>query len=199
MNHSSNDAGYLEIFVGCMYSGKTSKLLEIYKQCKFCNIPVTVINHSFDNRYHNTMMSSHDKVMIPCIQAKTVGEVWDNYDLDTIYDNNCENVEVHAAKIILINEAQFFEDLYPYVLKMLAAKKTVIISGLDGDFERAKFGQILDLIPLCDKITKLHSLCSLCKDGTPGIFSLRIGAEKQQTLIGSDNYMPVCRKCYEAK
>ena len=41
---------YLEIFLGCMYSGKTSKLVEIYKQCKFCNINVAVINHCFDKR-----------------------------------------------------------------------------------------------------------------------------------------------------
>jgi thymidine kinase len=189
MNPSSNDAGYLEIYLGCMYSGKTSKLLEIYKQCKFCNISVAVINHNFDTRYHNTMMSSHDKVMVPCIQANTIKEIWDL--------NSDNNNAIHLAKIILINEAQFFEDLYPYVVKMLDAKKTVIISGLDGDFKRAKFGQILDLIPLCDKITKLHSLCSLCKNGNPGIFSRRISDETQQTLIGSDNYLPVCRKCYE--
>jgi thymidine kinase len=68
---------------------------------------------------------------------------------------------------------------------------------LDGDFERKKFGTILDLIPLCDKVTKMTSLCSRCRDGTAGIFSLRITQEKTQFLIGSDNYIPVCRKCYE--
>jgi len=37
----------------------------------------------------------------------------------------------------------------------------------------------------------------MCKDGTPGIFSKRISGEKQQVLVGSDNYIPVCRNCYE--
>ena len=76
-------------------------------------------------------------------------------------------------------------------------KKKIYIGGLDGDFERKKFGKILDLIPLCDKITKLVSLCSLCKNGTPGIFSMRLSQEKEQKVIGSDNYIPVCRNCYE--
>jgi thymidine kinase len=71
------------------------------------------------------------------------------------------------------------------------------VSGLDGDFERKKFGQILDLIPLCDKVTKMTSLCSLCKNGTPGLFSMRLTKEKEQMLIGSTNYIPVCRVCYE--
>ena len=61
-----------------------------------------------------------------------------------------------------------------------------------------KFGQILDLIPLSEKVTKLTSLCSICKNGTPGIFSKRITTETEQTVVGSDNYIPVCRKCYHA-
>ena len=32
---NSNTKAYLEIIIGCMYSGKSSKLIEIYKQCKF--------------------------------------------------------------------------------------------------------------------------------------------------------------------
>jgi thymidine kinase len=80
---------------------------------------------------------------------------------------------------------------------MLFNKKRVYISGLDGDFERKKIGQILDLIPLCDKVTKLTSICNKCKNGTPGIFSKRLTGEKEQTVIGADNYIPVCRECYE--
>ena len=80
---------------------------------------------------------------------------------------------------------------------MLKWNKKIYICGLDGDFERKKFGSILDLIPLCDKVEKLSSLCSICKDGAPGIFSLRLTKEKQQTLVGSNNYIPVCRNCYE--
>ena len=80
---------------------------------------------------------------------------------------------------------------------MLELNKKVYICGLDGDFERKKFGTLLDLIPLCDKVCKLTSLCSLCKDGTPGIFSMRLTKESEQIVVGSDNYIPVCRKCYK--
>ena len=79
----------------------------------------------------------------------------------------------------------------------LSSGKKIYVGGLDGDFERKKFGQILDLIPLCDKVTKLTSLCSLCKNGIYGIFSKRITNEKEQTVVGSNNYIPVCRDCYE--
>ena len=196
---SFSKSGYLEIILGPMYSSKTTTLLEIYKKCKFCNISVAVINHSIDVRYHESMISTHDKIMAPCIQTTLLRNIWDYKDIDSSFnnENSGNHIQLRTADVILINEGQFFKDLYTVVEDMLQNNKRVYICGLDSDFERKKFGQILDLIPLCDKVTKLTSLCSQCKDGTPGIFSMRLTSEKQQTLVGSDNYIPVCRKCYK--
>ena len=200
MTDSKNTASYLELIIGPMYSSKSTMLLEIYKNCKFCNIPVIIINHSIDTRYHESMVSTHDKIMAPCIQTTKLTSIWDYNDIESKFNEKGENhIKLRTANVILINEGQFFEDLYEVVVDMLKHNKRVYVCGLDSDFERKKFGQILDLIPLCDKVNKLTSLCSQCKDGTPGIFSMRLTSEKQQTLVGSDNYIPVCRKCYENK
>ena len=192
-------SGYLELFIGPMFSGKTSKLLEIYKQNIFCKIPIIVINHSSDTRYHQTHLSTHDKIMIPCVQTTHLLKIWNYDNLEDPIDEDLMNIhfQFREAKVVLINEGQFFPDLISCVEELLKEKKKIYICGLDGDFERKKFGNILDLIPLCDKVTKMTSLCGICKDGTPGIFSLRLSSEKEQFLIGSDNYIPVCRECYE--
>ena len=207
MSDSNSSAGYLELILGPMFSGKTSRIVEIYKQCEFCNISVVVINHTIDNRYDDELLSTHDKVKIPCIKTEKLSYVWsdsiniepklhvDERDLNSI-PHVQQKIKVATSDVILINEGQFFEDLYEVVVEMLKQNKKIYICGLDGDFERKKFGQILDLIPLCDKVTKLTSLCSLCKNGTPGIFSMRLTHETDQTVVGSDNYIPVCRKCY---
>ena len=55
MNKKMN--GYLELILGPMFSGKTSKILDLYKQCEFSNIPVVVINHTSDKRYSETKLS----------------------------------------------------------------------------------------------------------------------------------------------
>lgn len=177
-------SGYLELIIGPMYASKTSKLVEIYKQCKFCNISVTVINHSIDNRYDDDLLSTHDKIKIPCIKTEKLFDIKETF-------------KVATSEVILINEGQFFPDLEDFVKMLLENNKKIYVCGLDGDFERKKFGQILDLIPLCDKVHKLSSLCSLCKNGTKGIFSMRLSGEKEQMVVGSDNYIPVCRYCYE--
>ena len=199
MTDSNSSTGYLELILGPMFSGKTSRIVEIYKQCEFCNISVVVINHTIDNRYDDELLSTHDKVKIPCIKTERLSYVWsdsiniepkihvDERDLNSIPHVQQKN-KVATSDVILINEGQFFEDLYEVVVEMLKQNKKIYICGLDGDFERKKFGQILDLIPLCDKVTKLTSLCSLCKNGTPGIFSMRLTQETDQTVVGSENY-----------
>ena len=48
MDHTS---GYLEIILGCMYAGKTSRLISIYKHNLIAEIPTVVINHADDKRY----------------------------------------------------------------------------------------------------------------------------------------------------
>jgi thymidine kinase len=199
MTTSIMSSGYLEIIIGPMFASKTSTLLEIYKQCKFCNIPVSIINHTSDTRYHDTMISTHDKIMAPCLQANKLKDIWKNEDFIESKNNsdNYSHILINLSDVILINEGQFFSDLYEVVIDMLKYNKKIYVCGLDGDFERKKFGQILDLIPLCDKVRKLTSLCSLCKDGTAGIFSMRLTDDKEQTIVGSNNYIPVCRKCYE--
>jgi thymidine kinase len=198
MTDSKNSVSYLELIIGPMYSGKTSQIVEIYNQCKFCNISVAVINHSIDTRYDEKLLTTHDQIKIPCIQTTKLNSIWNYNVLDNHFNEKSDNhIKLRSADVILINEGQFFKDLYSVVEDMLKCNKRVYVCGLDSDFERKKFGQILDLIPLCDKVTKLTSLCSQCRDGTPGIFSMRLTPEKQQTLVGSDNYIPVCRKCYE--
>ena len=183
----SHKSGYLELFIGPMFSGKTSKLLEIYKQYSFCEVETLVINYAEDKRYHQEHLSTHDKIMIPCISGLILKEV-------------IAQVNIDKYQTVIINEGQFFPDLYDSVKELVdIKKKNVYVCGLDGDFKREKFGTLLELIPICDNVTKLTSLCVCCKNGTKAIFTHRITNESHQKVIGSSNYIPLCRKCYFEK
>jgi len=186
MNLTKYEYAYLEIIIGPMFSGKTSKLVQIYKQCKLCNIPVLVINHINDNERNvekGSFLVNHDNIQIPCVTT---------HDLFFFINT------IDSYRVILINEGQFFCNLVPFVKTLLQHKKQIYIAGLDGDFQQNPFGDILSLIPLCDKVEKLSSLCGICKNGNRGIFSRRISREMTQTVVGgSDKYIPVCRICYE--
>jgi len=172
----------LHLILGPMFSGKTTRLIQEYRKRTYIQESVAVVNYADDTRYDTTRLSTHDKVMIPCIQT---------LHLQTIMD------KLESVNTIFINEGQFFTDIYDVVLELVENKgKNVYIFGLDGDFTRSLFGDIYRLIPLCDTVEKLYAMCSQCRDGTHAIFSHRITKEQVQVSIGSDNYIPLCRRCY---
>ena len=182
--------GYLELAIGPMFSGKTTWLTNLHKQCAFCNMQVMVINFAGDTRYaaaEASLLSTHDRTMIPCVMVSTIEE------LESKHAD-----EVAEAEVLLINEGQFFPDIMT-VVRFVDAGKRVYICGLDGDFEKKRIGTFLDLIPHCDKVCKLTSLCSICRNGKEAIFSFRTTCETDQIVIGSDNYLPLCRACYQTQ
>ena len=188
--HQIMTTGYLELAIGPMFSGKTTWLTNLHKQCTFCNMRVVVLNFVGDTRYttvEDALLSTHDRTMIPCIMCSTIQELEERH-----------SEEVAASEVLLINEGQFFPDIMS-VLHFVDAGKRVYICGLDGDFEKKRIGSFLDLIPHCDKVCKLTSLCSICRNGKEAIFSFRTTSETNQIVIGSDNYLPLCRACYNTE
>jgi thymidine kinase len=184
LKYNSEEIGYLQLIIGPMYSGKTTAIMEIKKQYDLCDISSCVVNYAEDTRYSNTMLCTHDKKEIQCKNVLSLRFLLDRHILDTF-------------NVFFINEGQFFPDLYE-VVKLLVEEynKVVYVCGLDGDFKRNGFEQMMKLIPFADDIVKKYSLCVDCKNGTKALFSFRKTQETEVKVIGSDNYIPLCRKCY---
>lgn len=176
---------YLEIIVGPMFAGKTKRLISTYNHLK-ASEKIIAINNSLDTRYGDNVISSHDKQSIPCLMISDLYSAW-------FFKENEFYEDLHKNEFILINEAQFFKDLYIIVYNMLKNDKKVFIYGLDGDFKQKKFGEILDLVPLCNYIEKLKAVCSYCKGNA--YFTHRLDSTTQQVHIGNDNYVPLCINC----
>ena len=181
--HMHTTKPYLELTLGPMFSGKTTHLIQIYNKHKFIGTNVCVINYFADTRYGpDAVVSSHDLAKMPCVMSNTLAESRDQW---------------MPAQVVIINEGQFFPDLFETVIEMVdLLGKEVYVCGLDADFKRQPFGDILRLIPYCDRVQKLNALCAYCKDGTNAIHSHRIVSCDDQVLIGSDVYVPLCRTCF---
>jgi thymidine kinase len=182
--------GQLHLYFGPMFSGKTTLLVNLHRMYTYIDKRVAVVNYADDVRYHETMLSTHDKTMIPCVRLSALSDAWSN-------TSHPDHAALMDADVILINEGQFFADIVNVVLDMVETyNKRVYISGLDADFQRKPFGKMADLIPYCDTVTKLSAMCSICKNGTSAIHSLRISEHTEQIVIGADSYKPVCRLCF---
>ena len=66
---------------------------------------------------------------------------------------------------------------------------------MDGTYKRESFGNIVNLLPISEKITKLAAVCMNC--GADAAFTGRkVQANQVELIGGSDIYSPLCRKCY---
>lgn len=180
----AHKVGKLELYIGPMFSGKSTELIKNVRLNKVLNRKVLVIKPTIDIRYDSNRIVSHSGEKEDCVIVS---------DLVDIDDNTVLNHD-----IIIIDEGQFFKSLKVMCLKWTDEfNKHVIVGGLDGDFQRNPMGEILDLIPYADKYIKLCALCKYCNDGTKAIFSKRINIDTSQVLIGgSDIYVAVCRYHY---
>jgi thymidine kinase len=181
----NDHAGKLEMIIGCMLSCKSSTLISKIRQHKVLGRNILVINHVSDIRYRDKSICTHDNISIDAIPLET---------LNTIFDN--ENYGI--TNTIFIEEAQFFTDLYEFVMKAVEKdNKHVILCGLDGDYQRKPFMQIMNLIPMADIVERKNALCIKCRDGTIASFSKRIVEGNERNMIGGiETYMPVCRYHY---
>jgi thymidine kinase len=184
-----SQCGYLKIILGPMFAGKTSELIRIHQTYvrSVGENAIAVINYADDKRYDNKdkveYIVTHDKQKLPSLSF---------YNLINFIDE----INLSKYQVILINEGQFFKDLYTVVdLLVNKHKKKVYVCGLDGDYKRQRFGDILDLISLADEVIKLKSICTKCKNDA--IFTHRISKKNDnQYLIGDAIYEPLCRSCY---
>ncbi len=176
----------LHLIIGPMFAGKSCELIRRIRLLKVLKKNYIVIKPIIDNRYEVEMIVSHNYDKEHCISLNKLNDV---LNLDNLKNN---------IDTIFIDEGQFFADLKETVIYLVEALHiNVIVSGLDGDSNRNKFGSILDLIPYSNTCTKINAACILCLDGTPAPFSFRNENNNEQILIGStDKYMSLCRKHY---
>ena len=177
--------GHLTLLIGCMFAQKTTELIRRIRRYKAIGYNVLVVNYSGDTRYGTNKIISHDTESNDAICVTRLAEVG-------------TQVASGTYQVLIIDEGQFYSDLYPCV-KIWADTLPIhiVVTGLDGDSDRRPFGDILKLIPLAEEVERLSALCSVCKDGTLAHFSKALILKEEQVSIGGANcYVPVCRKHY---
>lgn len=175
----------LTILMGPMFAGKSTRILSLISQYASIGTSVLVLKHAEDTRYHRNEIATHDGQRAPCIAVR---------DFDDLVAE-----DILRYKVILVDEAQFFRRLVPFVEWVVdTLGKHLYLVGLDGDSNRRPFGELLECIPLADHVERLTSFCRRCANGTPAPFTYRRnGPHDQQVIVGGqDRYIALCRECY---
>ena len=180
----------LDIVLGCMASGKSTELLRRVQRYRLAGKRVFVITYRDDTRYSTAGEVCTHNLLRESATAIGADELFTTLDAARQHD------------VCAIDESQFLRHLVDFVDTLLKAGVSVLVSGLDGTFQRRRFGETLDLIPLCDSILKLTAVCGRCREAD-AIFT-RMRNESAYSggdvcVGGLDMYTPVCRRCFDEK
>lgn len=172
-------SGKLTCITGPMFSGKTSKLLELIKANKR---DVLVIKPALDTRYHSGHICTHtgEKLLATPLRSLKDGE-----KLLASYD------------VVAIDEVQFFGmEVKQTLLELKKQGKEIILSGLEKDYLHSAFGVLLSLEKHSDFYIRLKGKCNSCNNESTHTFRKQV--EVKQVSIGASNeYKALCEACYE--
>ena len=88
-------SGRITIYMGCMYSGKTSALISSCRRHLSIDRKILVINYIADNRYSEfSEIVSHNKDKISCIKVTKLEDIPSTKDQRQQYLNDNDIVEL---------------------------------------------------------------------------------------------------------
>ena len=180
-SNKNDSTGWIEVVCGSMFSGKTEELLRRVKRAQIAGQNVAIFKPELDNRYADLAVVSHDENNISAVSVSKPEEILKLAML---------------AKVVAIDEVQFFDESVVDVCNKLASSGTrVIVAGLDMDYKGKPFEPMPQLLAVAEYITKVHAICMQC--GQLASFSHRISQDKEQVVLGEkDKYEPLCRVCF---
>ena len=168
------------LIYGCMFSGKTTKLIELYQHCGFEQEEIIVVKPVIDNRFVADKVNSHSGLNMPGMRIKNPEQI--------------ESYITESTKIIFIDEVQFFGSRVGTIIQnILMQDIAVVASGLDRDYLHKDFGPMPDLKRMADENIALTARCHLCDE--KGTHTFRTIKNDSQILVGHDNmYQARCEK-----
>jgi thymidine kinase len=179
---SSSNAGWVEVIVGSMFSGKSEELIRRLRRARIARQKVQVFKPAIDDRYSRAEIVSHSDMRHDSIAVESSAELLQHIEPDT--------------EVVGIDEGQFFDaDLVNTVNFLAKQGKRVIIAGLDQDYMGKPFEPMPQLLAIAEFITKTHAICVKC--GETANYSQRTFESEERVEVGASNkYEARCRRCF---
>lgn len=181
-SHLRAGAGWIEVIVGSMFSGKSEELIRRLRRAKIARQKVQVFKPEIDVRYARDQIVSHSEMRHESITVSSSAELL--------------NLLEAGTDVVGIDEGQFFDkDLVDAANEMAGRGVRVIIAGLDQDYMGRPFEPMPQLLAIAEYITKTHAICMRC--GQPANYSQRVVDVEGRVVVGAGGmYEARCRRCF---
>ncbi|MBK9294569.1 MAG: thymidine kinase [Oligoflexia bacterium] len=178
-------AGWIEVVVGSMFSGKTEELIRRIRRAEIAKQRVQVFKPKIDNRYSAEEVASHSDQRTHSKVIEKASDIFKH-----LHDN---------TRVVGVDEGQFFDSSLIDVCQKLANRGVrVIIAGLDTDWRGLPFEPMPQLMAVAESVLKCNAICAVC--GGVASRTQRLTASTAQVVVGAANvYEARCRGCFDPR
>jgi len=181
-NFAAHGWGRIEIITGCMFSGKTSRLIRRLEQAVAAGQTVSAFKHQIDRRYSTRDIVSHDGRRLPA-QAIAGGS-------ELLLRSGC-------AEVIGIDEGQFFDgELLAACSALRASGRRVIVAGLNLDCRGRPFSPMDQMAAAADDVRTTWAVCAVCRTEAEFTYRKAPLVAESNMVGGSEAYEPRCAQCF---
>jgi thymidine kinase len=172
--------GFINVYTGPMKCGKSQKIVNEIKRQLIAGKNIMVFKPLLDDRCGDDVISTRSGNSVKAINIQDISEL-EKYNADSYF----------------IDEFQFLKGDVHTIDKMASEGKKFYISGLNLTSEKKIFGKMGDLMCIADNVEIMTSICEVCKS-EEAVFTFYKGGSKDKDIeVGDNQYLPVCRQCYE--
>lgn len=182
MSREGLHSGRLEVIAGCMFSGKTERLIARLRAARGEGRRVAAFKHRIDDRYDATHLVTHTQDRFDAQRATDAAEI--------------ERL-ASDAEVVGIDEGHFFGSaLIDVVRRMVAEGRRVIVVGIDRDAWGRPFKPMPQLAAMADEAEQTTAACRRC--GATARYSQRMVPVEANIMVGgAEFYEPRCERCFE--
>jgi thymidine kinase len=182
------------LVIGPMFSGKTSEIIKIINSLTDTEYKILVINYYGDDRKkeEGCVLSTHNMKILDSMSVSL--KLTTQIAVKKLFDIK----SIHSFNMVVIDEAQFFPDLYDFVV-LWQNDVEFVISGLDTDYRKESFGDIPKIKTISHRVIQLKGVCS-GKEGKCKKLATHTRRKIKKCSLelvgGSEIYEPVCEDCH---
>ena len=114
------DGGYIEVVCGPMFAGKTEELIRRIKRLEYAKQSYIIFKPKIDGRYGDNVIQSHNNNRREAVNIEKAREIYTHLKDKTV-------------EVIIIDEAQFFDEELPDVVDDLADQGCLLYTSLDSN------------------------------------------------------------------
>jgi thymidine kinase len=182
LSRPGRGAGWIEVIVGSMFSGKTEELIRRLRRAQIAKQRIQVFKPKIDNRYSSDQIASHSEQRTKSVPVGTAKEIL--------------NLVADTTRVVGIDEGQFFDPSLVEVCQKLADRGIrVIVAGLDTDWQGRPFEPMPQLMAVAEIVLKSNAICVVC--GGLASRTQRLSSSTARVQVGAaEMYEARCRGCF---